>query len=477
MKPALKSYPLRIYLVALVIRLIPVFLTADFGIGLDDMFQYDMLARSLAAGQGYRWYAAEDLALIERYFPLDFFKGDYDPRGVLTSFRPPGYPFFLAVVYFIGGLEKRFFIARLVQAFVGASLAPLTYALTRRLFPEHEKAAKLAAVALAVYPFLVVYCLGLATENTFVPLLLGAAVMLLKAGETHRMRDYALAGALLGMASLTRSVVTAIIPFTMLWAWFYAKDKKAALVIPACVLVFTAPWSIRNTLLHGKFYYIESALGYDLHQGYHPEGLGTFQYGISLELMPYMDDAERDEIGMALALGYIRDDPGRVPELMIRKLGYFFELERRAFTYFYGNNLVGYIPQPWFTLVFLIFTLPFVAVTCSAAMALPFLPWKKNTILVGMMMFGYITPHILILAEPRFHLAMVPFFAALAGYTWANWRTMLVQARTRKGRWLFVLGCVLVALLFLNWGLGLWRDADKLAQLFGPEGNVAHFPY
>jgi hypothetical protein len=118
-----------------------------------------------------------------------------------------------------------------------------------------------------------------------------------------------------------------------------------------------------------------------------------------------------------------------------------------------------------------------VVIACSAAIALPFLPWKKNTVLAGLIMFGYIAPHILILAEPRFHLAMVPFFAVLAGYTWVNGRSIWMRARTDKGRWLFALSCVLVALLLLNWGLGLWRDADKLVQLFGPEGNVAHFPY
>jgi hypothetical protein len=29
----------------------------------------------------------------------------------------------------------------------------------------------------------------------------------------------------------------------------------------------------------------------------------------------------------------------------------------------------------------------------------------------------------------------------------------------------------------LNWGLELWRDADKLAVLFGPQGNVSYFSY
>jgi hypothetical protein len=94
-----------------------------------------------------------------------------------------------------------------------------------------------------------------------------------------------------------------------------------------------------------------------------------------------------------------------------------------------------------------------------------------------MIMFGYIAPHIIILAEPRFHLAMVPFLAALAGYTWVNWRSIRDRANTRQGRLLFTLSCVLIAFLLLNWGLELWRDADKLILLFGPEGNIAHFPY
>jgi len=472
-----KSITFRLYLLAFFLRLIPVLLTIDFGIGLDDMFQYDMLARSLAAGQGYRWYGEEDLALIERYFPADFFEGEYDPRGVLTSFRPPGYPFFLSLVYLVSGLQGRFFAARLVQAFVGALLAPLTYSLARRLFPEKEKIARFASLAVAVYPMLAVYSLALATENTFMPLLLGGTVALLKAGETHRTRDYVLAGVLFGMAALTRSVVSVVLPFTMVWAWVYARDRKGALILPICVLLFTVPWGLRNSLLHGSFYYVESALGYDLHMGYHPESTGTFQYGISLELMPYMDDAERHEVGMEMALGFIRDDPGRVPYLMARKLGYFFSLERRALSYFYTNNIVGYIPQPWFTFIFLLFTLPFVIIASSAAFSLPFLPWRKETVLVGMLMFGYITPHIFILAEPRFHLAILPFLAVLAGYTWVNRRDIWERAVSRKGRLAFVVASLLVALLVLNWALELWRDAENLAILFGPQGNLAHFPY
>jgi hypothetical protein len=36
---------------------------------------------------------------------------------------------------------------------------------------------------------------------------------------------------------------------------------------------------------------------------------------------------------------------------------------------------------------------------------------------------------------------------------------------------------VIVLLLLFNWGLGLVRDADKIAALLGPGGNTLHFPY
>src|SRR3990170_5616510 len=123
----------RLFLLALFLRLIQVLLAIHLPIGLDDMFQYDMFARSIVSGNGYRWYSQEDVELVQQYIDLDFIVEDYDPRGVLTSFRAPGYPAFLAAVYTVSGLEWRLFVARLAQAALGATLAPLGYLLARRL--------------------------------------------------------------------------------------------------------------------------------------------------------------------------------------------------------------------------------------------------------------------------------------------------------------------------------------------------------
>src|SRR5687768_2529030 len=136
---SLKSFAFRIFIVALVLRLIPVILARGLGIGLDDMFQYDMLARSLAAGNGFRWYAQEDLNQLAAFVDFDLSSvKEYDPTlGIPTSFRAPLYPTFLAIIYFFNGTDfSRFFAARLAQAiFLGAPLAPLTYWVAQRLFP------------------------------------------------------------------------------------------------------------------------------------------------------------------------------------------------------------------------------------------------------------------------------------------------------------------------------------------------------
>src|SRR5215211_2966774 len=134
-----KSFAFRIFVIALVLRLLPVIAARGLGIGLDDMFQYDMLARSISSGNGFRWYARQDLKQLAAFVDFDLSSvKEYDPvRGIPTSFRAPFYPTFLAIVYFFSGTGfSRFFAARLAQViFLGAPLAPLTYWVALHLFP------------------------------------------------------------------------------------------------------------------------------------------------------------------------------------------------------------------------------------------------------------------------------------------------------------------------------------------------------
>ena len=490
-----KTFPLRIFLIALILRLVPVVIMRNMGIGLDDMFQYDMLARSIAAGDGYRWYAEEDLPTVLPYLQLDLTSIDYDPRGVLTSFRPPLYPAFLALVYFVFGVgAKRFFIARLVQTVLAASMAPLTYALARRLFPDREPAGRISAWVITLYPMLVIYPLSLATENLFFVLVLCSILALLKAKEVLEIplaqkknflsfmvksRWFVLSGILLGLTCLTRSVAQIFAVIAVAWVWFFLKERKRALVMLLMAGVVVVPWVVRNSLLYGQFTGIESAIGYDLYLGYHPQGTGTFQYPQSLDLMTMMNDAERDKVGIQKTLEFIKADPGRVFTLFLRRTGYFFGLERRALTFFYSNDIFDHILSPALGGIFALFCLPFVFVSTSGVAGLALTHWRKETWLMALFFAGYITPHLLIIAEDRFHLTIVPYLAILAAQSWTGGWSSIRQrwAGSKAGKVVLILASAAILLLLANWGLELWRDADKLALLFCPNGNQAYFSY
>ncbi|KXK12139.1 MAG: tetratricopeptide-repeat containing protein [Chloroflexi bacterium OLB14] len=459
------SFPTRIYIIALILRLIPVFLTSNLGIGLDDMFQYDMLARNIALGNGFRWYAEDDLEMLSQYVDFDLSTAkNYDPEyGLYTSFRAPLYPTFLAIVYFIFGQEfSRFFYARLAQAiFLGATLAPLTYLVAEETFHfllsndkkwKVESVAKFSAWIVACYPMLLVYPLGLGTENLFFITLLSSFFFLLKSINQPSTFHFLLAGIFLALTTLTRSVILPFVGIAILFVIARSAGRVAKrietkqtkqshlqsrgllrfarndgiMMFITFTLVIT-PWIIRNSLLHGKLTGIETSMGYNLYLGYHPQGNGSFVFGPSLDLLTIMDDAERDEVGTQKALEFIESEPDRFIPLAVNRLGFFFGLEKRVLVYFYSNNLLGYIPQPILLAIAFILLTPFILVSIFSVFGVLSLKKNPQTILLLSLMICYLLPHIFILSEDRFHLALIPYFAILASYGY-----MLISTKELK---------------------------------------------
>jgi hypothetical protein len=480
----------------LVLRLIPVILARGLSIGLDDMFQYDMLARSLASGNGFRWYAALDLARIAPYLHLDPTSALLDPRGVLTTFRAPLYPGFLSLIYIVNGINsERFFAARLAQTILGALLAPLTYYVAQDLSsralssPADEKsggllggehASRLAAWAVALYPMLVIFPLALATENLFFLLVLASLAALLKlariskAAAPRLLITYSLlSGFLLGLAALTRSVILPFAGLSILWIWFSLKRRRAAILTALALAVTIAPWIIRNSLLSHKLTPIETSMGYNLYVGYHPQSTGTFTFGPSLDLLSVLDDQSRDAIGTQMAIEFIRQDPARFPYLALRRLGYFFNLELRAFTYFYVNDYLGFIPAPVLILILLLLAVPFMILSVSAAFGASLFLNRPQVILMALLFIGYLLPHVFILSEERFHLTLIPVFAICAANLWAHGSGAL----RARGSTVLLIASLVAALLILSWGFELARDGHLLIQMLGPTGNQIYLPY
>ena len=341
---------------------------------------------------------------------------------------------------------------------------------------------------------LVIYPLSLATENLFFVLVLCSVLALLKAKESldvaltgkgkvlsfiYRFRWFMLSGLLLGLTCLTRSVAQLFTLLAVIWVWLFLKERRKSLIVLLMAGLVVVPWIIRNSIIYGQFTGIETALGYDLYLGYNPNGTGTFQYPQSLDLMTIVNDAQRDKVGIQDTIGFIKADPGRFIYLFIRRAGYFFGLERRALTYFYSNDYFGHISTPVLGGIFALFCLPFILVSTTGIASLSLVTWRKEIWLLALFFVGYISPHLLIIAEDRFHLAIVPFLVILSAQFWSGnqFHPGTMDRIECSGKVAIILASIVIMLFVLNWGLELWRDADKLSLLFSSNGNQTYFSY
>jgi hypothetical protein len=139
--------------------------------------------------------------------------------------------------------------------------------------------------------------------------------------------------------------------------------------------------------------------------------------------------------------------------------------------YFYGNGFLGRWPGWLLGLVLLLAWVPLMVLAPAGAVGLACGPLERRTGLVALLVVYYTGAHVLIMAEPRFHVPLLPVVAVLAAYAFTArpWR--------RSRPWQRGVAIALVVLLLANWGLALVRDWHTLAALFGPDGTHLGLPY
>jgi 4-amino-4-deoxy-L-arabinose transferase-like glycosyltransferase len=210
---------------------------------------YDAHAQSIAIGEGYSKTIAYDRP---------------------TAFRPPGYPYLLAGVYRVAGVERadkvqRIHAARIAGAIVGTAVVALVGLLALQLWGP---LVALAALALtAVYVPLITVGGAVMSEPLFDLFMLAAlAAALQHRRSPHRFRWALLAGVLAGLATLTRAnalvllapLVVAVWDARPRWSW-RALAPAVALVAVAAVTV--APWTIRNAVELHSFIPVSTQVG------------------------------------------------------------------------------------------------------------------------------------------------------------------------------------------------------------------------
>ncbi len=210
---------------------------------------YDQLAMNVVEGNGYRMY----------------------PDTAKTLMREPGYPLFLAGIFYLFG--KNFAIVKLTNMLMALGVAWLMIRLSRELSSSPVMIAGPPLLFLFHPGTLVAESRG-GVEILYTLLLVVFMCMLYSAIKSDRSWKYLLSGGVLGLTVLVRSVPI-LFPFFLL-AYLFLPERQGHrkfLVLRNIALMFLAmlvvvsPWIIRNYRLTGKFVPTASVVGVSAQTG------------------------------------------------------------------------------------------------------------------------------------------------------------------------------------------------------------------
>jgi 4-amino-4-deoxy-L-arabinose transferase-like glycosyltransferase len=280
-----------------------------------DEREYLSLARSLADGRGFV-YDAEVLS------------GTQDPFG-----RAPGYPAFLALVGGGRGVTPSVPVSvKVAQSVVGAAGVILLGLLAGRL--AGPRAGLIAASVAAVYPPLVWVAAYAWSEAIAWPLGLLVVWWLDRAaaaGDADARRPAAIAGLLTGVAILVRPSMLLFVPLALAWLVWTRRATLAA-TMGLVILIVLAPWTVRNTLEHGRFVLVATEGGVTFWTGNHPRAIGDGDLAANPHLKlesqalrrqhPELSEEAMEPVYYREALGWIRSHPADWLGLELRKAFY-----------------------------------------------------------------------------------------------------------------------------------------------------------
>jgi 4-amino-4-deoxy-L-arabinose transferase-like glycosyltransferase len=169
-----------------------------------------------------------------------------------SPFQVPVYPLFLAGCYLVFG--HSYVIVLYVQAFLGATVIPLTFLLARRF--TGEKLSLLAAALVALHPALIIRATHLHSENLYVPLLLLTLLSLLWALEAPQFHRFGLAGVPLAIATLCHPATVffpACLPLLMPRIRGIGRKAVLSVIYASAMLVAIAAWSYHNYQVYNTF--------------------------------------------------------------------------------------------------------------------------------------------------------------------------------------------------------------------------------
>jgi 4-amino-4-deoxy-L-arabinose transferase-like glycosyltransferase len=278
------------------------------------------------AGSG----SADDVDFNNRALHLAAGEGYVNDHGQPTSFRAPGWPFFLAGIYALVGESPP--VVYVVLCLLGAFACILTYLLARELLSEGwaRTAGFLACFYLGHIQFSTLYL----SEGLFTPLLTLGCWLFICRLKGAGMLTLALAGLVLGYATLVRPFTILMLPLLipLLTGWrprYWLAGFGPALAFAVPFLLVMLPWTYRNYVVHHRFVLVATNGGSTFY-GSNNERVAKepryYGYWLSTTDLPHRDliDAQPDEVAhdkmeWKLGVDYLKENPAMIPWLAALK--------------------------------------------------------------------------------------------------------------------------------------------------------------
>ena len=279
-------------------------------------------------------------ALYHDYWARSLATGNWTPPGLSDDpqirttpfFRPPGYPYFLALIYLLSG--SSYLAARIVQMLLGLVGVLLAFMLGRRWFGS--RVGLIFAAFMSVYWTFIYFEGELLEPVLLVPLSLLLVYELGLWTEKITFRRSLLTGVILGLFALVRPNILLFAPVALVWAFWILRARGDTRPLKAAVLglalgcaLMIAPATIRNYIAARDFVPISSNGGINLYIGNNPAangrvagvipGVGKFETcfdypqlvrNLERKLGRPLKHSEVSEYFSREAAAYVRSHPG-----------------------------------------------------------------------------------------------------------------------------------------------------------------------
>lgn len=246
--------------------------------------------------------------------------------------RPPAYPFFISIFYFIFGYKL--IIIRIAQAVLDSLLCVLMYKLCCGLF--NRSVALVASFSSVIYLLFISGVSRLLTETFFTFLLFLAVFYAYKTKERLTYANMCILGVVIALLALTKAITILYLPFLFLvfiitrYYHFISLKKaiKGFLVILIAFLIPISIWTYRNYKVYDAIIPISTQSGYALYSCYFPRDGKVYGVNAADDNVSYAASLNSEiEMGKYLqgkVFEFIKKHPFKTLKLELLKIFYFW---------------------------------------------------------------------------------------------------------------------------------------------------------